>query len=388
MISNLKGDLQNIGVVASPSLTTGIIPLSHLIKILRAFSSSISVITGKGAIEFFKKDNEGIHFVMVKAREGNSKSIFSRIKNNLSVQLRILSSIVKLWRNTDLWIFFFADGFVLPMLTVKLLGKKVVLGFTGSGLNLKADKLTKDPLIKVSALLQNINYKMADKIILYSENIISEHNMQKYRGKIAIGHEHFLDFRAFRIKKPLSERSDLIGYIGRLQEIKGVLSFVEAIPKILETKNNIQFLIGGDGVLRNEIEKYLEESNLNNHVKLVGWIPHDDLPSYLNELKLVVLPSYTEGLSNLLLEAMACGTPVLATPVGAIPDVIRDEETGFIIKNNSPECIAENVERVFNYPNLDKIAENARGLVEKEYTYKAAVERYKEILEDVHEKIN
>jgi len=93
------------------------------------------------------------------------------------------------------------------------------------------------------------------------------------------------------------------------------------------------------------------------------------------------LPSYTEGLPNVMLEGMACGTPVLATPVGAIPDVIKDGETGFIMEDNSPACIAENIERALNNPDLERIIENARELVEKEFTYEATVERYKKALD-------
>ena len=77
---------------------------------------------------------------------------------------------------------------------------------------------------------------------------------------------------------------------------------------------------------------------------------------------------------------MACGTPVLATPVGAIPDVIKDGVTGFIMKDNSPECIAENVIRALEHPNLDEIVKNARELIEKDFTYEAAGERYRKIL--------
>ena len=185
------------------------------------------------------------------------------------------------------------------------------------------------------------------------------------------------------IKKGFDERDNLVGYIGRLSEEKGTLNFVKAIPEILKERNEIRFLIGGNGQLRDKIEEYLDVASLNDKVKLAGWIPHDELPDYLNELKLVVLPSYTEGLPNIMLEAMACGTPVLATPVGAIPDVIKDGETGFIMENNSPACIAENVERALNHPNLEEIVKTARKLVEKEFTYEAAVERYRKILENI-----
>jgi glycosyltransferase involved in cell wall biosynthesis len=109
---------------------------------------------------------------------------------------------------------------------------------------------------------------------------------------------------------------------------------------------------------------------LTARVDLPGWISHDDLPGYLNQLRLLVLPSYTEGLPNIMLEAMACGTPVLATPVGAIPDVIIDGKTGFIMENNSPECIAENVIRALNSPDLERIAENGRRFVEENFRSK------------------
>jgi len=161
------------------------------------------------------------------------------------------------------------------------------------------------------------------------------------------------------------------------------LNFVKAIPEILNERDDLEFLIGGDGQLRDEIEKYINEKNLNDKVKLVGWIPHGNLPDHLNELKLLVLPSYTEGLPNIMLEAMACSTPVLATPVGGVPDVIKDGETGFIMENNSPEHIARNVIRALNHPNQEKIAENARALVEMEFTYEKAVEKYRKILDDL-----
>jgi glycosyltransferase involved in cell wall biosynthesis len=275
------------------------------------------------------------------------------------------------------------EGLLLPVLTLKLLRKNIILSLASSAPKMIEAKKNIPLLSRMTKFLELINFILSDKIILYSPKLVKEWNLEKYKNKISIAHRHFLDFDKYKIKMKFDDRDNLVGYIGRLSEEKGVLNFVEAVPEILEGICEIRFLIGGDGQLRDEIEKNISKENLNDKIELTGWIPHDALPDYLNELKLVILPSYTEGLPNLMLEAMACGTPVLATLVGAIPDIIKDGETGFVMENNSPECIAENVVRALEHSNSEEIVKNARELVEKEFTYEAAVERYKKVLEEL-----
>ena len=111
------------------------------------------------------------------------------------------------------------------------------------------------------------------------------------------------------------------------------------------------------------------------------------IPSYQKHFTLPCFGSLsfplTEGLPNIMLETMVCGTPVLATSVGAIPDVIIDGKTGFIMENNLPECIAENVIRVLNSPDLEQIAEGGRQFVEKHFTFAKAVENWKEVRQKI-----
>jgi len=113
------------------------------------------------------------------------------------------------------------------------------------------------------------------------------------------------------------------------------------------------------------VKHELRISGLKDKVMFTGWVPHEELPKYLNDIKLYVLPSYSEGLPKATLEAMACGTPVLVTPVGGIPDVIKDGKTGFITEDNSSECIARNIIRALSHPNLDQSARMGQLLLKR-----------------------
>jgi len=369
----------NIGILTFPISEAGNIPLSNLVEILNPLSNNLYLVTGNDGYTFFK-DYGGVRTYGIDHESG--KNMITRVTKYIYTQLRISYQLAKVAKNVDLWIFFIGgQDLLFPMLTAKLLRKKVILAFASSSvLGLKS---TDDNFFKPMKILLKINCTLSDRITLCSENLAEDWNLEKYRDRISIAYEHFLDFDEFKMKKKNGERDDLLGYIGRLSGEKGVLNFIKAIPLILKQRNDLEFLIGGDGPLRDQIEKYLAEKNLNDKIKLVGWIPHNELPDYLNELKLLVIPSYTESGPLIALEAMSCGTPILATPVGHIPNIVKDGKTGFITENNSMECIAKNVIRGLEHPNLDEIAKNARRLVEKEFTYEAAVEKYRMTLEDI-----
>lgn len=189
----------------------------------------------------------------------------------------------------------------------------------------------------------------------------------------------------FRISTPFSERNLCIGYIGRFSAEKGFENLLASIPALLSMNNKIQIMLVGDGPLRPKIKEYIDPQLLTR-VQILGWVAPSMVAFYLNKMRLIVVPSYTEGLPMIIIEAMACGTPVLSTPVGEIPNIIKDCKTGFILENNSPECIAQNVIRALNHPNLEQITQNARALVEREFTFEKAVERYRKILSDVSKK--
>jgi glycosyltransferase involved in cell wall biosynthesis len=228
--------------------------------------------------------------------------------------------------------------------------------------------------------LESLSLHLSDRILVESKSAINFLGLTKYVNKISIFHL-YMDTEKFKVKKSFKNRKNLVAFISRLNRSKGIVEFIEAIPMLFKERRDLSFLIGGDGPMRCYVEKELHKNKLYDKVELKGWIAHDKLPDYLNEVKLLVLPSYSEGLPSIVLEAMACGTLVLASPVGAIPDLVKDGETGFILEDRSPEYIAQKVLEILSRSDLEKIASNARRIIEVEYSYERSVGLFKEALE-------
>jgi glycosyltransferase involved in cell wall biosynthesis len=373
--------ITNVGLVTPVMTKSGINPVLNQINILESCVNHLSIIeiyTSDASLNVQTFDNQVNIQGRIKHYSGNN--IFNKVLNYVSTETKVTWLLLTKSKHIKLWIFF-GDPSPLPLLVVKLFRKKIMLIAAASTTQIL--NTNKDKYSRYLSFIFKINYFLFDSIVVYSTQIIQEWNLEKFSHKIHIAHEHFIDLNKLRIYVPFKQRDECIGYIGRLSQEKGIFNLVEAIPDILEVIEPISVLIGGDGPLRGEIENILNEKKLNGKVKLTGWITHDNLPICLNKLKLIILPSYTEGLPNIMLEALACGTVVLATAVGAIPDFIKDGKTGFIMENNSPGCIARNVIRVLNHPKLEKITDNGRDLVENEFTYKKAVDKFREILSNI-----
>ncbi|MEI7828105.1 MAG: glycosyltransferase family 4 protein, partial [Euryarchaeota archaeon] len=361
----------------------GALPLDNLVALVSPIASKLFLITGGD----YHNEAHEMEIIRVKARR--SSSLVSKILEQASVQIRISRILLNLRSEIDILLFFNGAGLTLPLIFARFLRIKciIILMNLGAAPVIHATKESGaqgqfGELIRlhIQGILERLSYFFADELIVYAPSIVEEAGLRKYKQKVVIAREHFLHFDQYRLKDDIERRDNIIGYIGRLKHEKGIMNLVKAIPEILRQKNDATFLIIGEGHLEDEIRTYLGGHGLHDKVTLVGWVPHEELPDYLTRLKLLVLPSYTEGLPNTMLEAMACGTPVLATSVGAIPDVLRDKETGFLIRDNSPQCLAKKIEEALTDPELKRIALNARNFVENRFQYETVVETWRDII--------
>jgi glycosyltransferase involved in cell wall biosynthesis len=365
----------NVCVITYSNSKAFVVPLSNLGSVLQE-QGALWLIVPDGNITRSKINVPDSN--VIKIANNKSSNALKRVFNQLNAEVMTTIEIIRLKDEFDACLIFMEGCIFVPVLISKLLHKRTIILLPSNIIS----HLSNSFVNSVRKLLSKITLIIVDTLVVYSPSLIVQWDLEPYCYKIHIAHEHFLDFNVFTVTVPLPDRPHLIGYIGRLSAEKGVYHFAQALPAILNDRQDLRVLIGGEGQLREMIVASLQEEGVTACVDLPGWISHDDLPKYLNQLRLLVLPSYTEGLPNIMLEAMACGTPVLATPVGAIPDVIIDGKTGFIMVNNSPECIEENVIRALNSPDLEQIAEAGRQFVKKNFTFEKTMEGWRRVLQN------
>ncbi len=151
-------------------------------------------------------------------------------------------------------------------------------------------------------------------------------------------------------------------YVGRLEREKGVLDLVRAFAQLSSGRAGLELVLVGDGAARGECEAAAH----GLPVRVLGARPLAEVPRWMAAADLVTLPSWHEGLPNVLLEAQACGRPIVATRVGGIPEVVRSPSLGELVAPRDPPALAAALGRVVDgaaagrYP-AQAIAASARG---------------------------
>jgi glycosyltransferase involved in cell wall biosynthesis len=375
MKKEMERKCPSVGIITTPISQSGIVPLVQLMEIIKKFSKSIFIITGNYGFDSLKNDKT-VAIYGFKHVTGSNFPL--RLFKYFLVQFKISLYILKINKKVKIWFFFIGgQDLIFPMILAKTLKIKVNLIFAGS--SIATLNSSNDKMASVLTIFQQLNCSLCDNIIIYSQTLEKEYCLERWKDKIIIAPRHFIDFKKFRIIKDYKKRNNYIGYIGRLSEEKGIISLILSFSRILSERKDFTLFIIGDGSQYNKIKQLIDDLCLNDYIFLLGWLPHDEISKFLNEFKLIVIPSYTEGLPNVLLESMACGTPALVAPVGAIPDIIMDEYNGFILLDNSQDSITKGILKTINSTSMEVISENCLIYVRENFAFENAIDRYQQI---------
>ncbi|MDF1539370.1 MAG: glycosyltransferase family 4 protein [Candidatus Thorarchaeota archaeon] len=187
---------------------------------------------------------------------------------------------------------------------------------------------------------------------------------------------NFVDIEQFRFKKnDLKKGKPVLLYVGDLEHWKGLnLIYDWIVNKNRESKNQFTFRFVGQGSLYSKFAQLKDKIDRQENgitIEMYGQREHCEIPSIMAESDALVLPSYWEGLPTVILEAMASGLPVIATPVGDIPRILRNGNNGMLIRMNI-DSIDSALTRILDYdPDVQTKAKRARETVETRYTLKS-----------------
>lgn len=241
---------------------------------------------------------------------------------------------------------------------------------------------------------QNFFIKLLRKLIIKKANTltaISEY-LKNYIQKINPTAKitlipNGIDYEKFISAKPqqreelgIDKTAKVIITISRLVPKNGLVSLIKSIEIAKSVISDIKLIIIGSGPLETGLKNLTAELNLSGDILFLGEKKYSEIPHFLKTADLFIRPSHSEGLGNAFIEAMAAGIPIIGTPVGGIPDFLKDGETGLFCEVGNPKDLAEKIIHLLNNQELrEKLIKNGLEMARAKYNWNNIAKKFREI---------
>ena len=242
--------------------------------------------------------------------------------------------------------------------------KKVIAHVHGAQYMEFFDEISLKKKEKVFEILNN-----ADKVIALSEDWKAKF-IKSFNLKNCVVVENGINVETYKCSRICNAQTDKSFLcLGRLGKRKGSYDIVDAVSIAAKRDPSIKVFLAGDGEIQ-EIKDKVNSSQLKSNVYVVGWVDMDEKLSLLSKVSTVLLPSYNEGLPMSILEGMASGKAIISTTVGAIPEVIK-EENGVLINPGDISGLADALTLLCgNRILIQRYSENNIKLIEERFSTK------------------
>lgn len=176
------------------------------------------------------------------------------------------------------------------------------------------------------------------------------------------------------------ENNSVIITTSRLVKKNGIDILIESL-RFLPGNFHLQIL--GTGPEEKSLKQFMSRFDLDSRVQFLGHVPPDQVAGYLSKADVFARPSRSEGLGNSFLEAMAAGVPVVGTPVGGIPDFLKNGETGWFCEVDNPKDLADKIQYILdpnNRSHVEQVIINAKKLVAEKYNWQIISQQMAQII--------
>ena len=232
-------------------------------------------------------------------------------------------------------------------------------------LTLQEKKESKVKII-IASLIEPIAYKAADKIVVTSQHT-REYVIEKYglNPERVVVIPNYVDTDVFKPSETTGKEKNRIIFVGRLDREKNLVNLIDAVKTL-----DAELVLIGEGPHEDILKTKVESERISN-VSFPGVIPNERLPLELNRSEIFVLVSIYEGNPKTLLEAMACGLPVIGTDVRGIKEVINHKKNGYLC-DTSAESMKEAITDVLKNDELrERMGRYARETIVEHYSVKS-----------------
>ena len=200
-----------------------------------------------------------------------------------------------------------------------------------------------------------------------------------------------MDQATVKKERGLSQNNKYVCFVGNLAPWQGVEYLIKAAPMVLEKVPEAKFLIVGDGMMREKLEKMVNKIGSDNKFIFTGVIPYEEVPEFINISDICVCPSpvdsyfQTSGGSSLkIFEYLACGKPVVTGDIRGDRDLVVDSNSGFAVKSEDYEELSKAILKLLEDEELrQQMGRNGREAVVKNYSWKRTAEKVAEVCEEI-----
>ena len=243
--------------------------------------------------------------------------------------------------------------------------KKIILHIHGAEFKVFYNKSTEKEKKKIVQILN-----LADKLIVLSEEWYDFFAMLVDKSKLVIIYNSVNVPKNF--EKNLNTQKIL--FLGKFGKRKGIYDLLDVMEKLCKDYPNIKLYAGGEGEIE-KVKAIVKENQLEDNVKILGWISGEEKEKYLKDVSIYILPSYNEGMPMSVLEGMAYKNVTISTKVGGIPKVINNMENGVLIEPGDKQALYDNLKIVLdNYELRKRLSSKARKTVENKFNIKKNIE--------------